>query len=89
MAKTLETKKHIFVLGKGYGEPVAYEVRTRTDLFDRGSVVVFCDDNRDNLGAFSRLVSMARFCENGERFSRARVGLVFLPALSACVCRVP
>lgn len=27
VAETLTKKKHIFVLGKGYGEPVAYEVR--------------------------------------------------------------
>lgn len=26
LAQTLLKKKHLFVLGKGYGEPVAYEV---------------------------------------------------------------
>lgn len=32
VAETLTKKKHIFVLGKGYGEPVAYEVRKRVVL---------------------------------------------------------
>ena len=31
VAATLTNKEHVFVLGKGYGEPVAYEVRIRVD----------------------------------------------------------
>lgn len=56
MAEKLVDKKHIFVLGKGYGEPVAYEVKSLQTTVGVGADAFFFCVLRSGVGVLGGTV---------------------------------